>query len=60
MRATALDADNGARREFDSMAHSHRREYARWVGEAKKPGTRARRAAEAVAMIKVGKTRSMP
>ena len=41
------------------MAFSHRREYARWVGEAKKAETRQRRAAEAVTMIKAGKSRSM-
>jgi hypothetical protein len=30
---------------FDGLSFSHRREYARWVGEAKRPETRARRVA---------------
>ena len=57
--ASALDGDAVARGSFAAMAFSHRREYARWVAEAKKAETRVRRAAEAVAMIKEGKTRSM-
>lgn len=47
----ALAASPAARRAFDAMPPSHRREYATWVGEAKKPETRARRAAEAVKRI---------
>ncbi|MGH9234634.1 MAG: YdeI/OmpD-associated family protein [Acidimicrobiales bacterium] len=30
---------------FDGLSFSHRREYAQWVGEAKRPETRARRVA---------------
>ncbi len=39
------------------MAYSHRKEYVRWVTEAKKPETRASRIDKAVAMIAEGKTR---
>ena len=39
---------------FESLSYTHRREYARWVGEAKKVETRARRAAKAVDMLEQG------
>jgi bacteriocin resistance YdeI/OmpD-like protein/uncharacterized protein DUF1905 len=55
--AAALAADEAARASFDTLAPSHRKEYARWVGEAKKAETRERRLAEALAMIKDGRTR---
>ena len=53
----ALDGDLDARSKFESMAHSHRREYAGWVGEAKKEETRLRRASRAIDMIKQGTSR---
>jgi uncharacterized protein YdeI (YjbR/CyaY-like superfamily) len=53
----ALDGDPVARSKFESMTHSHRREYASWVGEAKKEETRLRRASRAIDMIKQGKSR---
>jgi uncharacterized protein YdeI (YjbR/CyaY-like superfamily) len=40
------------------MAFTHRKEYARWIDEAKKEETRARRVAQAVEMIRTGRTRS--
>jgi uncharacterized protein YdeI (YjbR/CyaY-like superfamily) len=40
------------------MAFTHRKEYARWVAEAKREETRQRRVAQAVEMIRAGKTRS--
>jgi Bacteriocin-protection, YdeI or OmpD-Associated/Domain of unknown function (DUF1905) len=36
---------------FDAFSPAHRREYASWIGEAKRPETRAARAEKAVAMI---------
>ena len=33
---------------FDALSFTHRREYAAWVAEAKRPETRARRAAQTV------------
>jgi uncharacterized protein YdeI (YjbR/CyaY-like superfamily) len=39
----ALDANPVARRAFEKMPPSHRREYVTWIEEAKKPETRARR-----------------
>lgn len=49
--AAALEAHPGAKARFAAMPPSHRREYERWISEAKKPETRARRAAEAIARI---------
>jgi hypothetical protein len=54
----ALDADPAARAAFDGLAPSHRKEFARWVAEAKREETRERRVAEALEMIRAGRTRS--
>lgn len=50
-------AEAGATEAFEALAPSHRKEYVRWVTEAKKPETRARRVADAVPMIREGKPR---
>ena len=41
----ALRADDAAWKSFQKLSFSHRREYAEWVEEAKRPETRARRIA---------------
>jgi len=56
--AAALAADPQAAAAFERMAFTHRKEYARWVAEAKRDETRQRRVAQAVEMIKAGKSRS--
>jgi hypothetical protein len=56
--AAALAADPEASASFERMAFTHRREYARWVTEAKKEETRERRVQQAVEMIRSGQTRS--
>ncbi len=56
--AAALAADPQARASFDRMAFSHRKEYARWVAEAKREETRQRRVQQALEMIRAGKTRT--
>jgi hypothetical protein len=56
--AEALDDDPQAKAAFEGMAFTHRKEYARWIDEAKKEETRARRVAQAVQMIRTGRTRS--
>ena len=56
--AAALAADPQAAAAFERMAFTHRKEYARWITEAKRTETRQRRAAQAVQMIRAGKTRS--
>jgi len=55
--ARVLATDEESQRWFAALAHSHRKEYARWVGEAKKDETRARRADQALAMIRERQTR---
>jgi Bacteriocin-protection, YdeI or OmpD-Associated/Domain of unknown function (DUF1905) len=56
--ATALAADPPAKAAFEGMAFTHRKEYARWVAEAKREETRQRRVQQALDMIRAGKTRS--
>lgn len=56
--AAALAADGEAEAAYARLAFTHRKEYAVWVGEAKKPETRLRRAEQAVAMLREGRTRS--
>lgn len=56
--AAALAADPEARAFFDRMAFTHRKEYARWIADAKQEQTRQRRLGQALEMIRAGKTRS--
>jgi hypothetical protein len=51
--AEALAA-GGVRDEFDSLSFTHRREYVRWIEEAKREETRERRLAKAVEMLRDG------
>jgi len=39
---------------FDKLSYTHRKEYCRWIAEAKKEETRSRRLAKAVKMLKSG------
>jgi uncharacterized protein YdeI (YjbR/CyaY-like superfamily) len=50
--AQALEGD------FDGLAFTHRKEFARWIAEAKKEETRERRVGQALQMLREGKTRS--
>lgn len=56
--AAALDGDPEARVAYERLAFTHRKEFARWVAEAKRDETRERRVAAALAMIRSGRTRS--
>jgi uncharacterized protein YdeI (YjbR/CyaY-like superfamily) len=49
----ALDA-GGVRNEFDALSFTHRKEYVRWIEEAKRDETRERRLAKAVDMLRDG------
>ena len=51
--ATAMDDD--ARAAFDGLAFSHRKEWVRWVEEAKKPETRATRIERTAAALREGR-----
>ena len=55
--AQALAADPAAK-AFDGMAFTHRKEYARWIAEAKREETRQKRIQKALDMLKEGRTRS--
>lgn len=55
--AAALSADPTAQEAFTALAPSHRKEYVRWISEAKKPETRATRVAKTVEMVRSGQTR---
>ena len=50
--ARALAMHASARKRFDSLSYSHRREHAQWVAEAKKPETRARRIARVIELLR--------
>jgi hypothetical protein len=52
----ALDAAPEARAAFDAMPYTHRLEYSRWLEEAKRPETRARRLTAAIDRIRAGRT----
>jgi hypothetical protein len=56
--ARALSADPAARAAFDRLAFTHRKEFARWIEEAKRADTRDRRVTQALEMIRAGQTRS--
>ena len=47
----ALAGNGTARHNFEKLAPSHRRQYVGWIASAKKPETRLRRAAEAMALL---------
>lgn len=53
--ATALAGDAKAKAGFDGLSYTHRKEYARWIDEAKKPETRERRVTRALELLREGK-----
>ena len=50
----ALSTDPNARAFFDSLAPSHRKEWVRWIEEAKKPETRSARILRTVSALQRG------
>jgi bifunctional DNA-binding transcriptional regulator/antitoxin component of YhaV-PrlF toxin-antitoxin module len=52
--AEALDGDAEGRAAYDKLSFTHRKEYARWIAEAKKDETRERRVAKALEMLRAG------
>lgn len=44
----ALSKSKAARERFDKLSYTHRKEYALWVAEAKRPETRERRVSEVI------------
>ena len=56
--AEALQGDPEAKAIYDGLAFTHRKEYARWIAEAKRDETRERRVAKALEMLHGGETLS--
>lgn len=56
--AGALASDSEARAAFERLAFTHRKQYARWIAEAKREETRERRLARALEMLRAGQTLS--
>jgi uncharacterized protein YdeI (YjbR/CyaY-like superfamily) len=56
--ASALAEDSKASEAFERLAYTHRKEYARWIDEAKREETRRRRVAQALEMLRQGRTRT--
>ncbi len=54
--AAALATDEAAGEAFAGLSYSHQREYAEWIGEAKRAETRARRVTLALERLRAGKT----
>jgi len=53
--AAALAHDDTARATFDGLSYTHRKEWVRWIEEAKKAETRATRLAKTVESLRAGK-----
>ena len=51
----AAAMDDAARTAYDGLSYTHRKEWVRWVEEAKKPETRATRIEKTVAGLREGK-----
>ena len=53
--AKAMKNEPKARKFFDGLAYSHRKEHVRAIEDAKTPETRERRISKAMAMLRAGK-----
>ncbi|MCI0360055.1 MAG: YdeI/OmpD-associated family protein [Planctomycetaceae bacterium] len=51
----ALRRDSAARKHFESLAPSYRRQYIAWIDSAKQEATKLRRLNEAIALLAAGK-----
>ena len=56
--AASLATDPTTQAAFDALAYTHRKEFARWVAEAKRDDTRAKRVTRTLEMVRAGQTRS--
>lgn len=55
--AAGLKRDARARAFWETLSFTARKEYVRWLEDAKRPETRTRRAAEALVLLRAGKKR---
>ncbi len=53
--AAALTVDATAREAWERLAPSHKKSYLSWIGDARRPETRARRVAETVRRVAEGR-----
>ena len=53
--AEALTKNDTARTYFDGLSYTHRKEWVRWIEEAKKPETRATRLTKTIEALTTGK-----
>ena len=49
-----LRKDAAARAAWEKLAYSHKKEYVRWIGEAKREETKTRRLEQALVMLREG------
>lgn len=56
-QVAAVGGDAQARAAFEALAYTHRKEFARWVGDAKRDTTRAQRIAKTLEMLRAGQHR---
>ena len=54
----ALKASKAAQAAWDRYSYTYRKEFARWITEAKKPETRARRLEKSLEMLAAGRNLS--
>ena len=52
--AAALDAEPALRAAFESLSYTHRREYVRWITEAKRAETRRARVEKSTELLRKG------
>jgi hypothetical protein len=52
--AVALEADPAVRETFDRLSYTHRKEYVRWIEDAKRDETRTRRIAKSIELLREG------
>jgi hypothetical protein len=50
----ALRRHRAAKQAFEQLSYTHRKEYVRWIAEAKREETRERRLVKAVEMLRAG------
>ncbi|GGN43948.1 hypothetical protein FHR83_008028 [Actinoplanes campanulatus] len=55
--AAALAGDDAAKAAYEKLAYSHRKEFVRWITEAKRDATRAERVTKTVEMLRAGRHR---
>jgi Bacteriocin-protection, YdeI or OmpD-Associated/Domain of unknown function (DUF1905) len=55
--AAALAGDAEAKTRFDALAYSHRKEFVRWITEAKREATRLQRVTKTLEMLRAGEHR---